>query len=79
MTRLLLDAKGRVKRICEHNDASEEERRIGLCNATIGIGANNLISSGIDRLAMMPGIYPFAVDPIQRGCCGTHVACLPRC
>jgi bifunctional UDP-N-acetylglucosamine pyrophosphorylase/glucosamine-1-phosphate N-acetyltransferase len=31
--RLLLDAKGRVKRICEHNDASEEERRIGLCNA----------------------------------------------
>ena len=31
--RLLLDAKGRVKAICEHNDASEEERRIGLCNA----------------------------------------------
>jgi bifunctional UDP-N-acetylglucosamine pyrophosphorylase / glucosamine-1-phosphate N-acetyltransferase len=31
--RLLLDAKGRVRAICEHNDASEEERRIGLCNA----------------------------------------------
>jgi bifunctional UDP-N-acetylglucosamine pyrophosphorylase/glucosamine-1-phosphate N-acetyltransferase len=31
--RLLLDAKGRVQAICEHNDASEEERRIGLCNA----------------------------------------------
>jgi bifunctional UDP-N-acetylglucosamine pyrophosphorylase / glucosamine-1-phosphate N-acetyltransferase len=31
--RLLLDAKGRVKAICEHSDASEEERRIGLCNA----------------------------------------------
>jgi bifunctional UDP-N-acetylglucosamine pyrophosphorylase / glucosamine-1-phosphate N-acetyltransferase len=31
--RLLLDTKGRVKKICEHNDASEEERRIGLCNA----------------------------------------------
>jgi bifunctional UDP-N-acetylglucosamine pyrophosphorylase/glucosamine-1-phosphate N-acetyltransferase len=31
--RLLLDAQGRVKAICEHNDASEEERRIGLCNA----------------------------------------------
>jgi bifunctional UDP-N-acetylglucosamine pyrophosphorylase/glucosamine-1-phosphate N-acetyltransferase len=31
--RLVLDAKGRVQAIREHNDASEEERRIGLCNA----------------------------------------------
>src|SRR3979409_233439 len=31
--RLLLDAQGHVKAICEHSDASEEERRIGLCNA----------------------------------------------
>ena len=31
--RLLLDAEGRVQAIREHNDASEEERRIGLCNA----------------------------------------------
>ena len=31
--RLLLDAQGRVRSICEHSDASEEERRIGLCNA----------------------------------------------
>jgi bifunctional UDP-N-acetylglucosamine pyrophosphorylase/glucosamine-1-phosphate N-acetyltransferase len=31
--RLLLDAQGRVRKIAEHNDASEEERRVGLCNA----------------------------------------------
>jgi bifunctional UDP-N-acetylglucosamine pyrophosphorylase / glucosamine-1-phosphate N-acetyltransferase len=31
--RLLLDAQGRVEKISEHSDASEEERRIGLCNA----------------------------------------------
>ncbi|HKD56776.1 MAG TPA: bifunctional UDP-N-acetylglucosamine diphosphorylase/glucosamine-1-phosphate N-acetyltransferase GlmU, partial [Hyphomicrobiaceae bacterium] len=31
--RLLLDAKGRVTAIREHADASEEQRRIGLCNA----------------------------------------------
>src|SRR4029079_6820257 len=31
--RLLLDAKGRVVAIREHSDASEEQRRIGLCNA----------------------------------------------
>ena len=31
--RLLLDAAGRVTAICEHADASEEQRRIGLCNA----------------------------------------------
>ena len=31
--RLLLDAQGRVKAISEHSDASDEERRIGLCNA----------------------------------------------
>ncbi|HJU30224.1 MAG TPA: bifunctional UDP-N-acetylglucosamine diphosphorylase/glucosamine-1-phosphate N-acetyltransferase GlmU, partial [Hyphomicrobiaceae bacterium] len=33
--RLLLDAKGHVRAIVEHNDASEEERRIGLCNAGV--------------------------------------------
>ena len=31
--RLLLDAAGRVMAICEHIDASEEQRRVGLCNA----------------------------------------------
>jgi len=31
--RLLLDAKGRVTAIREYADASEEQRRIGLCNA----------------------------------------------
>ena len=31
--RLLLDAQGRVTAIREHSDASEEQRRIGLCNA----------------------------------------------
>jgi bifunctional UDP-N-acetylglucosamine pyrophosphorylase/glucosamine-1-phosphate N-acetyltransferase len=31
--RLLIDGQGRVRAIREHNDASEEERRIGLCNA----------------------------------------------
>ena len=33
--RLLLDAQGRVTAIREHKDASEEERRIGLCNAGV--------------------------------------------
>jgi bifunctional UDP-N-acetylglucosamine pyrophosphorylase/glucosamine-1-phosphate N-acetyltransferase len=31
--RLLLDAQGRVEAIREHSDASEEQRRLGLCNA----------------------------------------------
>ncbi|HZT47379.1 MAG TPA: bifunctional UDP-N-acetylglucosamine diphosphorylase/glucosamine-1-phosphate N-acetyltransferase GlmU [Hyphomicrobiaceae bacterium] len=31
--RLVLDGQGRVVRIAEHLDASEHERRIGLCNA----------------------------------------------
>ncbi|HET6221924.1 MAG TPA: bifunctional UDP-N-acetylglucosamine diphosphorylase/glucosamine-1-phosphate N-acetyltransferase GlmU, partial [Dongiaceae bacterium] len=31
--RLVLDGGGRVSAIREHNDASEEERRIGLCNS----------------------------------------------
>ena len=31
--RLLVDAGGRMTAIREHNDASEEQRRIGLCNA----------------------------------------------
>jgi len=31
--RLVLDGQGRVGAIREHNDASEDERRIGLCNA----------------------------------------------
>jgi bifunctional UDP-N-acetylglucosamine pyrophosphorylase/glucosamine-1-phosphate N-acetyltransferase len=31
--RLILDAKGRLTAIREHNDASETERRVGLCNA----------------------------------------------
>jgi bifunctional UDP-N-acetylglucosamine pyrophosphorylase/glucosamine-1-phosphate N-acetyltransferase len=31
--RLILDGEGRVTAIREHNDASEAERRIGLCNA----------------------------------------------
>ena len=31
--RLLLDAKGHVHAIREHNDASDVERRVGLCNA----------------------------------------------
>jgi bifunctional UDP-N-acetylglucosamine pyrophosphorylase/glucosamine-1-phosphate N-acetyltransferase len=33
--RLLLDAQGHVTAIREHKDASEEERRIGLCNAGV--------------------------------------------
>ena len=31
--RLIVDGEGRVTAIREHNDASEAERRIGLCNA----------------------------------------------
>jgi bifunctional UDP-N-acetylglucosamine pyrophosphorylase/glucosamine-1-phosphate N-acetyltransferase len=33
--RLVLDGQGRVRDIREHNDASEQERRIGLCNAGV--------------------------------------------
>jgi bifunctional UDP-N-acetylglucosamine pyrophosphorylase/glucosamine-1-phosphate N-acetyltransferase len=33
--RLVLDGSRRVQRISEHSDASEEERRIGLCNAGV--------------------------------------------
>jgi bifunctional UDP-N-acetylglucosamine pyrophosphorylase/glucosamine-1-phosphate N-acetyltransferase len=33
--RLVLDEQRRVQRISEHADASEEERRIGLCNAGV--------------------------------------------
>ena len=40
----VLDGQGRVRDIREHNDASEQERRIGLCNA--GVMAFRVPSAG---------------------------------
>ncbi len=49
--RVVTGPDGQVQRIVEHADASEEERRIGLCNAGILLGDGPRLFALVDRLS----------------------------
>ncbi len=48
--RVVTGPDGQVERIVEHADASEDERRIGLCNAGILLGDGPVLYDLVDRL-----------------------------